>query len=157
VAVLYKAASPFRSVNGYGLFAVMTTSRAEIVVEGSNDGVTWKPYAFRDKPGALDRSPRFVAPHQPRLDWQMWFAALNPAALEPWLLDLLRRLLEGSPPVLALFRTAPFPENSPAWIRVRLYRYHFTNLATRRASGRWWDRRELGASAPLTLADLRNT
>ncbi|HEY6098960.1 MAG TPA: lipase maturation factor family protein, partial [Anaeromyxobacter sp.] len=69
------AVSPFRIVNGYGLFAVMTTRRPEIVVEGSRDGTVWTPYEFRWKPGDPLRRPQFVAPHQPRLDWQMWFAA----------------------------------------------------------------------------------
>src|SRR6185437_4658084 len=68
---------PFRSVNGYGLFAVMTTARPEIAIEGSDDGRTWREYPFRYKPSELDRAPRWVAPHQPRLDWQMWFAALR--------------------------------------------------------------------------------
>lgn len=69
--------SPFRSINTYGLFAVMTTSRPEIIIEGSNDGELWKPYEFKYKPGDPNRRPGFVAPHQPRLDWQMWFAALG--------------------------------------------------------------------------------
>ena len=55
----------------------MTTSRPEIIVEGSYDGEAWLPYEFKNKPGDLRRRPGFIAPHQPRLDWQMWFAALG--------------------------------------------------------------------------------
>src|SRR6185369_1579190 len=35
------ALAPFEIVNTYGLFAVMTTTRAEIILQGSNDGKTW--------------------------------------------------------------------------------------------------------------------
>src|SRR5262249_55553453 len=73
---LARTAAPLRLVNGSGLFAVMTTTRPEIVVEGSADGDTCAEYEFRWKPGDLSRPPPFVQPHQPRLDWQMWFAAL---------------------------------------------------------------------------------
>lgn len=146
---------PWWISNSYGLFAVMTSERFEFILEGSNDGEHWSPYEFRWKPGDPARPPRQAAPHQPRLDWQMWFAALDPANLEPWLLKLIRRLLEGSPPVLALFDHNPFPDAPPHAIRVRVYRYRFTDLATRRASGRWWERQELAASPPLTLATLR--
>jgi hypothetical protein len=149
------ALQPWWISNPYGLFAVMTTDRFEFVIEGSADGESWLPYEFRWKPGDPARPPRQAAPHQPRLDWQMWFAALNPTTLEPWLLNLLRLLLQGSPPVLALFHSVPFPDAPPKHIRVRIYRYHFTDPATRQSSGRWWDRRELGASAPLTLRDFR--
>jgi len=145
---------PWWISNAYGLFAVMTTDRFEFQIEGSDDGEDWRVYEFRWKPGDPARPPRQVAPHQPRLDWQMWFAALQPGVLEPWLLSLIRRLLEGSTPVLALFRSVPFAEAPPERIRVRVFRYHFTDLATRRASGRWWERREVGASAPLTAADF---
>ncbi len=96
-------------MNGYGLFAVMTPSRPEIVVEGSRDGTTWLPYEFKWKPGDPTRRPRFVEPHQPRLDWQMWFAALGTYEDNPWFLSFLRRLLEDSPPVLRLLKTDPFP------------------------------------------------
>src|SRR5450755_1806178 len=44
--IVIRAVSPFDIINTYGLFAVMTTSRLEIVVEGSNDGTTWLPYEF---------------------------------------------------------------------------------------------------------------
>src|SRR5439155_11402649 len=76
VAPLARAIEPLRSVNGYGLFAVMTTTRPEIVIEGSDDGQTWLEYEFPYKVGDVRRRPPWVAPHQPRLDWQMWFAAL---------------------------------------------------------------------------------
>ncbi|MGH9661666.1 MAG: lipase maturation factor family protein, partial [Bryobacteraceae bacterium] len=85
----------FQIVNSYGLFAVMTTTRPEIVIEGSDDGQIWKEYEFTYKPGDLGRRPRFVAPHQPRLDWQMWFAALGGYESNPWFINLIRRLHEG--------------------------------------------------------------
>jgi hypothetical protein len=98
-----------RSFNGYGLFRVMTTERPEIIVEGSNDGVNWRAYEFRWKPGDIYRRPGFVAPHQPRLDWQMWFAALENVRANPWFVRFLVRLLEGSPEVLSLVEKSPFP------------------------------------------------
>ncbi|PYK01112.1 MAG: hypothetical protein DME23_04870, partial [Verrucomicrobia bacterium] len=133
-------ASPLRTVNSYGLFAVMTTTRPEIIVEGSNDGVTWLPYEFKWKPGEVKRRPAFVAPHQPRLDWQMWFAALGDYRREPWFMNFLVRLLQGSPEVLALLQTNPFPDPPPRSVRAVLYAYRFTDVATRRASGEWWRR-----------------
>ena len=68
---------PLNAVSGYGLFAIMTTNRREIVMEGSYDGVEWQEYEFRYKPGDEMRAPPSNIPHQPRLDWQMWFAALD--------------------------------------------------------------------------------
>ncbi len=145
VYALRRAISPLRSVNGYGLFAVMTTERPEIVVEGSDDGTTWRAYGFRWKPGPLDRRPRFCEPHMPRLDWQMWFAALggNPAR-DPWFVAFLTRLAEGSPPVLGLLAENPFPDAPPRFLRARLYDYRFTDLETLRNTGRWWRREDLG-------------
>ena len=135
--------------NPYGLFAIMTTTRYEFVIEGSSDGTSWQDYAFRWKPGDPATPPRQAAPHQPRLDWQMWFAALNPATVEPWLARLVQRLLEGSPPVLALFAGVPFRTTPPRYIRLAVYQYHFTDGATRRRSGHWWQRDEIGRSEPL--------
>jgi hypothetical protein len=144
---------PFRSVNSYGLFRVMTTTRPEIVVEGSDDGATWEAYEFKYKPGAVTRRPRFVEPHQPRLDWQMWFAALGPYELTPWVPSFLGALLEGSPPVLALLARNPFPQHPPRYVRTRLYNYRFTTPAERQASGAWWSRSLVGAYGPvLSLA-----
>ena len=100
--------APLRIVNTYGLFAVMTTTLPEIVVEGSDDGVHWREYGFKYKPGDVMRRPLWNFPHQPRLDWQMWFAALGTASENPWFSMFLQRLLEGSPQVTALLGTNPF-------------------------------------------------
>lgn len=140
---------PFRSLNGYGLFRVMTTTRPEIIVEGSDDGVTWRAYEFKYKPGDLGRRPGFVEPHQPRLDWQMWFAALSSYDATPWFQAFLGRLLEGSPEVVALLATNPFPAHPPRYVRAMLCDYRFTTPAERRASGRWWSRTLLGAYSPV--------
>ena len=148
VIALARAVSPLRSIDSYGLFAVMTTTRPEIVLEGSDDGATWRAYDFRYKPGDAARRPGFVAPHQPRLDWQMWFAALGPCEQSPWLDRLFQRLLEGSPPVVGLLASNPFPSHPPRYLRALLYDYHFTDLDTHRRTGEWWQRRLEGEFCP---------
>lgn len=141
-----RLAGALRSFNSYGLFRVMTTERPEIVVEGSRDGVKWEAYEFRWKPGNPDRLPGFVAPHQPRLDWQMWFAALGDINHQPWFVNFLVRLLQGTPEVVALMKENPFPESPPRYVRATLYRYHFT----RRSDGTkaWWKRELRGLYCP---------
>ncbi len=145
---LTRLAAPFRSVNSYGLFAVMTSPRLEIEIEGSDDRVNWRTYQFRWKPGELGHAPAFVQPHQPRLDWQMWFAALGDYRQNPWFLHFLERLLQGSPPVLGLLERNPFPSAPPRYVRATLYEYHFTDWATRRATGGWWRREKKGPYCP---------
>jgi predicted DCC family thiol-disulfide oxidoreductase YuxK len=153
---VYEWLEPFRSFNSYGLFAVMTTSRLEIIIEGSDDGVAWRAYEFKYKPGDGKRRPRFVEPHQPRLDWQMWFAALGSYRQTPWLINCCARLLQGSPQVLALLERNPFPTAPPRYIRAMAYDYHFTDFATRRQTGAWWRRQEKGLFLPaFSLGDMR--
>jgi hypothetical protein len=143
--VVQQWVDPFQSMNAYGLFAVMTTERPEIIVEGSDDGESWVPYAFRWKPGDVDRRPRFTTPHMPRLDWQMWFAALaGDCRSQRWFLAFEQRLLEGSPTVLGLLKGNPFPARPPRLLRARLYQYHFTG----RGASAWWWREELGRYCP---------
>jgi predicted DCC family thiol-disulfide oxidoreductase YuxK len=141
--------APLRIANGYGLFAVMTTSRPEIILEGSDDGAIWRAYEFRFKPGDPLRRPRFVAPHQPRLDWQMWFAALGGYQENPWLMELLGRLLEGSPDVERLLAVNPFPHHPPRFVRAVVYDYRFTDSAERARSGAWWRRDIQGLYCPV--------
>lgn len=148
VASVVEQAEIFRVINRYGLFAVMTTSRPEIVIEGSNDGQDWKAYEFKFKPGDMTRPPRWAAPYQPRLDWQMWFAALSNYQSNPWFSRLMIRILEGSPEVLGLLASNPFPDKPPRFLRAVVYDYRFSDFATRRSSGAWWTRRELGDYFP---------
>jgi lipase maturation factor 1 len=152
LGTVYTYIERFRSLNSYGLFRVMTTSRPEIVVEGSSDGVNWRPYTFKYKIGDPDVPPPIVAPHQPRLDWQMWFAALSDVQEEPWFTNFLVRLLQGSPPVLRLLKTNPFPGLPPRYIRATLFDYRFTTAGERKKTGAWWSREEKGLYCPvLTL------
>jgi len=149
VIKMYQWLSPFRSVNGYGLFAVMTKSRPEIEVQGSMDGVKWQSYEFKYKPGDVKRRPGFVAPHQPRLDWQMWFAAFSDYRTQQWFFNFCSRLLEGSPSVLRLLSNNPFPENPPKYIRALLYEYKFTDFKLRSEDGSWWKRELKGLYCPI--------
>jgi predicted DCC family thiol-disulfide oxidoreductase YuxK/uncharacterized membrane protein YphA (DoxX/SURF4 family) len=158
VAALSEWMAPFDSMNSYGLFAVMTTERREIEVEGSVDGVSWRPYLFRWKPSPdVTASPRFDFMDMPRLDWQMWFASLSGRCdRAPWYLAFLRRLLEGSPEVLALLAGNPFPEGPPRFIRSRQFDARFTTAEEHAATGAWWKRSEIGTFCPaVTLKDGR--
>jgi hypothetical protein len=145
---LVRYTSPLQIVNPYGLFAVMTTSRPEIILEGSRDGETWQAYDFPFKPGALNRAPRWAAPYQPRLDWQMWFAALGSVRSNPWFASLAVRLLEGSPAVEALLASNPFGDRPPRYIRATIFEYGFTDSATRSRTGEWWKREPRGIFLP---------
>ena len=153
LAKFYEQLEAFRIVNGYGLFRVMTKDRGEIVIEGSTDGVQWLPYEFKWKPGNVKRAPGWCAPHQPRLDWQMWFAALDAPEQNPWLVGLIVRLLEGSRDVTGLLAHDPFPDKPPHYIRAMFYRYRFTTPEERRQTGAWWQRQELREYLPTISRD----
>jgi predicted DCC family thiol-disulfide oxidoreductase YuxK len=155
LVMAYEAVAPFRTINGYGLFAVMTKERREILVQGSDDGVTWKAYAFRFKPGDPRRAPPWVAPHMPRLDWQMWFAALGTAEQNPWFLRFLERLLEGSPAVSDLLEENPFGNNPPRFVRALSDRYTFTTMAEGRRTGLWWSAEPAAIYFPAVSLEAR--
>ncbi len=138
---------PLMLVNGYGLFAVMTTRRDELIVQGSRDGQQWWDYRFRFKPEALDVAPRWVTPHQPRLDWQMWFAALRPAERVYWADNFVAKLLLGSESVAALMQ--PTGQGTPRHVRILRYRYRFSSPEAH-AVGVWWRRDLVGVWYPAT-------
>lgn len=145
---------PFHIVNHYGLFANMTTRRPEIIIEGSMDKQTWRSYDFKYKPGDPDDAPGWNLPHQPRLDWQMWFAALGQPARHPWFETLLVRLLQNESEVTRLLADNPFAEQGPRYIRARLYRYRFSEPSAGDKE-RWWQRRPSGLYYPaVTLQDI---
>jgi hypothetical protein len=133
-ASVLDAFAPFYLVNSYGLFAVMTTSRPEISLQGSNDGITWQTYRFR----YMNQEPRWIAPYMPRLDWQMWFVPLDPDGADGWLSNLTTRLLQGSPDVIGLFDGNPFPKLPPRYIRAMISNYRFTSMNEHGRTGQEW-------------------
>jgi len=141
-------ASTLGLVNGYGPFAVMTTERQEIIVEGSDDGENWLAYEFKYKPGDIAKPLSWNIPHQPRLDWQMWFAALGEVYQYPWFLRFMHKLQQGSAPVLALLEKNPFPKHPPRFIRTSLYHYQFTTREARKQTGQIWKRAYIGDYFP---------
>jgi predicted DCC family thiol-disulfide oxidoreductase YuxK len=139
---------PLRMTSSYGLFAVMTTERNEIIIEGSDDGAGWREYEFRYKPGDVARRPPWNIPHQPRLDWQMWFAALDDPRRVNWFPHFLERLLENEPTVTALLQKNPFADKAPQYIRAQFYDYTFSR-GEEMGKGLWWQRRSVGLYFPL--------
>jgi hypothetical protein len=138
----------YRVVNMYHVFPTMTTERIELELSGSSDGKEWRVYRFRYKPGDLDQRPQLVMPHQPRLDWQMWFVTLHSKHL-PWFEEFLYALLDNSPHVKALLANDPFPDEAPRYIRVDAYKYTFTTPEQREQTGNWWNRELQGPFLPL--------
>ena len=140
--------------NGYGLFRRMTgvgangtNARPEVIVEASydDDGSTWTPLVFKYKPGPTNVAPRFVAPHQPRLDWQMWFAALGSYDANPWFVHFVVRLLKGTPEVWDLLDASEHAKFNapPKWIRATRREYDFSRGRWREKNGNgagdaWW-------------------
>ncbi|XP_061917182.1 lipase maturation factor 2a [Entelurus aequoreus] len=143
----YELVDRYQLVNSYGLFRRMTGvgGRPEVVIEGSNDGLTWTEIEFMYKPGNMSAPPPVVTPHQPRLDWQMWFAALGSHTQAPWFTSLMYRLLQGKRDVIELIQSDvtryPFHLEPPAYLRAHRYRYWFTEP---KEDGpypqRWWRR-----------------
>lgn len=145
-------------VNTYGAFGSIGRDRMNVVFEGTDapspDAADWKPYPYRALPVALDRRPRQIAPYQPRLDWQMWFAAMSTPDEYPWTLNLVWKLLHNDPGALSLFGGNPFPGKPPRYVRAMLYRYQFVPPGN--PAGAWWKREEVGPwLPPLSVDDAR--
>ena len=143
-----QALSPYSLASHYGPFRRMTGvgGRPEVVIEWSNhvEG-EWHEYSFMYKPGNLSRAPSFLAPHQPRLDWQMWFAALSNYQNAPWIIQLINRLLQNETSVLALLSHAP---KNPSYVRASRYLYHFQY-----EGADWWRRDSMEEYVPPLSVD----
>ena len=143
LSLLSQLISPLNIVNNYGPFAVMTTTRNEIIVEGSIDGINWRAYKFNHKPDDLDKPLAWITPHQPRLDWQMWFAALTTVERQLWFQRFLYLLLYNEPRVTSLLKLNPFEQTGPKYVRAGLFKYNFTNQTQRAKTGKIWEREYL--------------
>ena len=151
---------PLDLVNTYGAFGSVGTERYNVVFEGTMDkypenSAHWKAYPYKGLPVALDKRPPQIAPYQPRLDWQMWFASMSTPDEYPWTLHLIWKLLHNDPAMLKLFAGNPFPDRPPRYIRAILYRYRFAKPGN--PEGLWWTRTRIGAYwlPPLSVDDPR--
>ncbi|HEY2124728.1 MAG TPA: lipase maturation factor family protein [Chthoniobacterales bacterium] len=146
--------NPLDLVNTYGAFGTVGRERDEIIFEGTSDmritgDTQWKEYEFKAKPGDPNRRPAVIAPYQPRIDWQIWFAAMASPADYPWTLHFVWKLLQNDPPTLSLLANNPFPDAPPHYIRARLYRYQFAPPGEKG----WWKREPVGDWLPALSAD----
>ena len=153
--VMNTSFDPFHLVNTYGAFGSVTKARFEIIVEGATDPASgeWKAYGFKGKPGDPRRPPGQYAPYHLRLDWLMWFAAMESPLHHRWFLAFLVKLLEGDRPTLKLLRHNPFPDRAPAAVRANLYRYRFSSLGELRRDRVWWMRDPAGEYMPALTLD----
>src|SRR5262249_22792220 len=143
-------------VNTYGAFGSVGRERHEIVFEGTADSMLteethWREYDFQCKPGNTACRPCIVAPYQPRLAWQLCFAAMSTPDEYPWTVHLVWKLLHNDRGALSLLAGNPFPDAPPRFIRAQDYIYEF---APRGDPGHaWWKRTLVGAWMPPLSAD----
>ncbi len=123
----------FHLVNTYGAFGSVGKVRQELVVKGTTDAkitekTVWKEYEFIAKPTNVKRKLPIIAPYQPRIDWQIWFAAMQTPFENPWLIHFLWKLLHNDKRALSLIAENPFPKQPPKHVMIDLYRYEFAPL-----------------------------
>lgn len=142
---------PLYLVNTYGAFGSIGLNRGVIIFEGSdgfNPGsdTDWKEYSFVALPCDPARMPVQIAPYQPHLDWQLWFAAMGSYQDYPWTVNLVSKLLHNDPATLGLFAGNPFPDHPPRYIRAVFYKYNFA--APGNPERVYWTRQRLGLWLP---------
>jgi hypothetical protein len=150
--------SGYHLVNSYGLFGSITKVRNEIVIKGTtdseiNENTKWQEYEFYCKPGDISKRPCWITPYHLRLDWQMWFSAMRPRISEPWLVNLVQKMLNNDPAVDRLLEHNPFKDKeAPKFIKMDLYIYKFSDPGDKD----WW-RREFKSAymPPVSLSNFQ--
>ena len=136
-------------VNTYGAFGSVTKERYELIIQGTASSVitsetVWKEYEFKAKPGNVSRHLPIVAPYQYKIDWQMWFAAMQRSEHNPWLINLVWKLLHNDKSTLSLLAYNPFQNEPPKYIRIEFYRYKFLPPARTSNETAIWNRTRIG-------------
>jgi len=148
LSTAYDWIEPFRIANRYHVFPTIETERIAIQIDASLDGEHWVPIDFRYAPDDPAERPPFIVPHQPRVDWMLWFVPIAPVFLD-WLERFTERIVEGSPAVTALLAKPPFADEPPRMLRLRVYRYRFATPQQLATTGDWWTREDLGPFYPM--------
>ena len=147
---------PFELVNTYGAFGTVGRDRLNVVFQGTDSdtpygAVEWKDYLYQALPVDVHEMPIQIAPYQPHLDWQMWFASMGNFNEYPWTLHLVWKLLHNDPVALSLLRSNPFPDHPPRYVRAMLYQYKFVPPGN--PNGDWWTRDLVEEWLPPLSAD----
>lgn len=140
----FASINAFRSINSYGLFRVMTKERPEIIIEFSDDSKNWEILEFKHKISKEDTIAKFVNPHLPRLDWQMWFAALQFKAsgqFPEWFFRFIREVASNNEDVHSLLKS--YPDEKFKYFRIRLSHFEFSKYIDKDYFGHWWSIKEL--------------
>ena len=156
------AFDPFHLVNTYGAFGTVGRVRHEVVLQGTTDkeltaDTDWFEIEFKCKPGNIQRRPCIISPYHLRLDWQIWFAAMQSFQHNPWLIHLVAKLLAGDDVVKPLLQESEKLKKQPYFIRGELYKYSFSEPGHAGAS--WWNRERVAVYfPPLSLgnSELQN-
>ncbi len=144
LTALRRIYTPFRAVNTYHLFGHITRERIEPELQWF-DGTQWHALEFLYKPGAPDRRPPFVAPHQPRVDFRLWFYGLSYRRGTPaYVQALIQKICHEPDPVAGLF-THPL-KVPPQSLRLVFWRYRFTNHP---GDTDWWQREKVAESGAI--------
>ena len=138
-------------VNTYGALGSVGKERYELILEGTDEEIItpqtkWKEYEFKGKPGNVYGKLPIIAPYQPRIDWQIWFAAMQRPEHNPWLIHLIWKLLDNDKDALSLLANNPFPDKPPKYIGVEYYHYSFAPIGNK--EDLIWNRRYIGQWLP---------
>jgi hypothetical protein len=129
------------TVNTYGAFGSVGDTRYELVIEGTLSAdpqapdAEWRAYELPCKPGDPARRPCVLGPYHRRLDWLIWFAAMNERPSDPWLVHLVWKLLDGDTLIRGQLHD-PFGGTPPRWVRIQRYIYKLQPYSAKT----WWSR-----------------
>ena len=90
-----------------------------------------------------------LGPYHRRLDWLIWFAAMEDQPREPWVIHLVWKLLDGDREIRALLAVDPFAGAAPRYVRIRRFAYRFAPAD--RAD--WWIRDQEALLLPPVALD----
>ncbi len=143
----------YRIANAYHLFGHITRERVEPELQ-TWDGEEWRANHLRYKPGDVSTPPPLVAPHQPRVDFRLWFHGLALQRGVPrYLATLVERMCSDPEAVQSLFAEPLDP--TPDAVRIAYWRYHFASWDEHHEAGVWWRRTALGTTQPTDCGALR--
>jgi hypothetical protein len=133
---------PWHLINTYTAKAAPPAARTEPQLEVMVNN-TYKPVYLWHQPGDLWAGPKFVAPHQPRLDVELSAYGRRGTLLPlPHFVARLMEALCDEPQALQRLFATPLPPK-PQAVRLSLWHYSFAPWTQSRDTGAYWTREHL--------------